>query len=320
LFRHWPLLALLLGALFGAGQLAGCADKPQETLRVSGVLWPGYEPLYLAGKLGYLDEQKIRLIDFLSNTDAMLAFRNHNLEAGAFTLDEVLRLLADGMDIEVILVMDISDGGDVIMANPGIESVEALHGRRIAVEDSAVGGFVLTRALQVHGLDLGDVIVVPLNAMEQQEAFRAGKVDAAVSFDPYRTQLLKDGKREIFNSREIPDEIVDVLVVRRDYSQRHPETVRRLVTAWFRALAYQSRHPRKSAAYSSHRFSTTVDDYLAGLKRLRFPTIQDNRQLLDSERSPLVANAQRFGRVLAKMHIQAEGIDIRPRLSPAYLP
>ena len=298
----------------------GCAEKPQESLRVSAVLWPGYEPLYLAGKLGYFDDQPIRLIDFLTNTDAMLAFRNHNLEAGAFTLDEVLRLLSDGLDIEVILVMDVSNGGDVIMANPDIPSVAALKGRRIAVEDSAVGGFILARALETHGLSLSDVTAVPVSPMEQSDAFQQGQVDAAVSFDPYRAQLVKEGKREIFSSREIPNEIVDVLVVRRDFSQRHPELVRKLVDVWFRTLAYQTRHPRESAAYSANRFSTTVDGYLASLEGLRFTTQEENRQLLDASRSPLIDDAERFYRVLAQMNIQRQGVMIGPHLNAAYLP
>jgi len=315
--RSLSLFAALLISLLWLG---GCAERPPETLRVSAVLWPGYEPLYLASKLGYLDTREIRLIDYLSNTDAMRAFRNHNLEAGAFTFDEVLRLLSDGLDIEIILAMDISDGGDVIMANPGFDSVASLKGHRIAVESSAVGGFVLARALESHGRDLDDVTVVSINAMEQLEAFRRGRVDAAVSFDPYRTQLLKAGKHEVFNSREIPDEIVDVLVVRRDFSRRHPQLVHKLVNAWFRALDYQKRHPRRSAAYSVNRFGTTVEDYLAGLQRLRFASVADNRRLLDPHDSPLVANARRFYQVLAQMQVIGREVPVGPQLNPGYLP
>ena len=309
------VVALLLGLL-----LMGCAEKPQQPLRVSAVLWPGYEPLYLASKLGYYDDEPVQIIDYLSNTDAMLAFRNHNLEAGAFTFDEVLQLLADGMEIDVILIMDISDGGDVILANPELTSMADLKGKRIAVESSAVGGYVLARALELHGLSLDSITLVSTNAMEQQIAFESGQVDAAVSFDPYRTQLLKMGKREIFNSREMPNEIVDVLVVRRDYSQQHPQTVQKLVDAWFRALNYQRQNPRESAAYSVNRFDTTVDDYLAGLALIRFAGIEENRQLLDPVHSSLVANADKFFDVLARMNIERRDVVVGPQLNPGYLP
>lgn len=300
--------------------LAACVNKPPQSMRVSAVLWPGYEPLYLAGKLGYYGDAPVQIIDYLSNTDAMLAFRNHNLEAGAFTFDEVLRLLADGLDIQVILIMDTSDGGDVILANPGIRSMADLKGKRVAVESSAVGGFVLARALALHGLSLDDIKVVSTNAMEQHDAFRNGKVDAAVTFDPYRTDLLRLGTHEIFSSREIPNEIVDMLVVRRDYGLRHPDTVRALVQGWFRALAYQREHPRESAAYSVNRFNTNVEDYLGGLARLRFASESDNRTMLDPADSPLISNAERFYRVLAQMNVRRTKVAIGTHLSSAYLP
>lgn len=309
-----------ISALVLSGLLTACSEPPQDTLRISAVLWPGYEPLYLASKLGYFDDEPVQLIDYLSNTDAMHAFRSHNLEAGAFTFDEVLQLLSAGVDIQIILIMDVSHGGDVILANPGIESVPELRGKRVAVESSAVGAYVLTRALQVHGMDLNDVIIVSTNAMEQVDSFQQGLVDAAVSFDPYRTQLMKQGKLEIFNSRAIPNEIVDVLVVRRDYIAQYPDTIRKVIQAWYRALEYQSANPQESASFSTHRFGSSMDDYIAGLKLLKFASKAENRTMLDPVHSPLIGNADRLYGVLARLGVQRNGVQIAPALNPAFIP
>lgn len=310
----WKGIALALCLL-----LAGCADKPQEPLRISAVLWPGYEPLYLASKLGYLDGQPVQLIDYLSNTDAMLAFRNHQLEAGAFTFDEVLQLLAEGVDLQVVLVMDVSDGGDVILANPGIDSVADLKGRRVAVETSAVGAFVLARALQLHGLELDDIQAVATNAMEQEAGFAQGLVDAAVSFDPYRTRLLKQGKVEIFNSREIPNEIVDVFVVRSSYVKQHPEVVQHVVDAWYQALEQQRLRPRETAALSVNRFGTSIDDYIAGLQLMHFPSRAETRALLDPHDSPLLETAEHLYEVLERLDVQRRGVTMAPHLNPRFV-
>ncbi len=300
--------------------LSGCVDRPQETLRVGAVLWPGYEPLYLAGKLGYYQQQPIKVIDYLSNTDTIRAFKNHNLHAAAFTLDETLQLLADGIDIDVILIMDMSYGGDVILANPGIDRVEELRGKPVAVESSAVGMFVLKRALELHNMDVADVQVVSTNAMEQASRFASGKIDAAVSFDPYRTQLVKSGKQEIFNSTLIPDEIIDVLVVRRSYSEQYPNTVKQLVEAWFKALAYQTKSPQKSAAYSLKRFDTTVEDYIASLERLKFYTKEDNHRLLDSQNSPLLEQQQRMTEILYELELIKKAPSLQGHLTSRYIP
>lgn len=306
--------------LFGLMLLTGCVDRPQETLRVGAVLWPGYEPLYLAEKLGYYQGQPIKIIDYLSNTDTILAFKNHNLHAAAFTLDETLQLLSDGIDIDVILIMDMSYGGDVILANPGIDRVEALRGKPVAVESSAVGMFVLKRALELHDMDVSDIRIVSTNAMEQASSFASGKIVAAVSFDPYRTQLVKSGKQEIFNSTQIPNEIVDVLVVRRSYSEQYPDTVKQLVEAWFKALAYQAEKPKKSAAYSLKRFDTTVEDYIASLERLKFSTKEENRHLLNSLNSPLLEQQQGMIEILDELELIKKTPSLQGHLTNRYIP
>lgn len=315
MFKRFGFVLLSFGLL-----LSACVDRPQETLRVGAVLWPGYEPLYLADKLGYYQGQPIKVIDYLSNTDTILAFKNHNLHAAAFTLDETLQLLSDGIDLDVILIMDMSYGGDVILANPGIDRVEDLRGKPVAVESSAVGMFVLKRALELHDMDVSDIQVVSTNAMEQASSFTSGKIVAAVSFDPYRTQLVKSGKQEIFNSTLIPNEIIDVLVVRRSYSEQYPDTVKQLVEAWFRALDYQTENPEKSAAYSLKRFDTTVEDYIASLKLLRFSTKDDNRRLLDSQNSPLLQRQQRMIEILNELELIKKAPSLQGHLTSRYIP
>lgn len=319
MFKRFSLVSLSLVSLSLVLLLSACVDRPQETLRVGAVLWPGYEPLYLADKLGYYDDQPIKLIDYLSNTNTILAFKNHSLHAAAFTLDETLQLLSDGVDIDVVLIMDMSYGGDVIMANPGIDRVEDLQGKPVAVESSAVGMFVLKRALELHGMDMSDIQIVSTNAMEQASNFVHGNIVAAVSFDPYRTQLVKSGKHEIFNSTLIPNEIVDVLVVRRSYSEQYPDTVKQLVEAWFKALAYQAENPQKSAAYSLKRFNTTVEDYIASLERLKFSTKEDNRRLLDKQSSPLLEQ-QHMIEILDELKLIKKIPSLQNHLNGRYIP
>lgn len=276
------LLTLLSGIL-----LSSCASKPQEELRISSLLWPGYEPLVLAEKLGYFQNAPIKILDYLSNTDAIAAFKNHSLEAGAFTLDETLQLLADGVDVQIVLIMDTSDGGDVILANPDIQSVSDLKGRPVAVESSAVGAYVLQRALELNGLTLDDIEVVSTHAMEQQQAFKSGEIVAAVTFDPYRAELIQTGKHSIFNSKSIPNEVIDVLVVRSDVVDHNPKVIRQLTQGWFKALAFQKENPKKAAEYALPRYKVSTQEYLKSLSGLKFTSLEENKALLNSQQSPL---------------------------------
>jgi NitT/TauT family transport system substrate-binding protein len=309
--RLLPVLLLLL--------LASCMEAPQPPLRVGAVLWPWYEPLYLAGRLGYYKPDEIKLIDYLSNVDAMLAFRNNLLDAGAFTLDEALQLIASGADVQIVLIMDVSHGGDVIMANPEIKTMQDLKGKSIAVETTAVGSLVLARALQVHNIDPDDVKVVTTNAMEQIEAFSNGNIDAAVSFDPNRSHLLEMGKHEIFNSTEIPNEIIDLLVVRKEAIENNRKMVAHLVDSWFRALEYQSRYPLESAAFSVDRHKIAEQQYVENLKRLKFASRAENLLLLDAKNSPLLEHQHMLSRILLDLGLIAKAPDLNGHLDAEFI-
>ena len=155
----------------------------------------------------------MRLVEYPSATGVLRAFRNKALEAAALTLDEALMLLEASLPVRVVTVLDISHGGDVILAHPEIETFGDLRGRRVGVEGGALGAYVLSRALQVHALTPADITIVQMDASEHEHGFADGAVDAVVTFEPMRTRLRAQGARQIFSSVEIPGEIVDVLVV-----------------------------------------------------------------------------------------------------------
>ena len=108
-------LQLLAGAAFGG--LAGC-HQPEPVLRVASIVFPGYEFMFLARELGLLPAAEVRLMEMRSSTDVISAIGSGRLEAAALTLDEMLTARANGADLRVILVFDISQGADVVLAKP----------------------------------------------------------------------------------------------------------------------------------------------------------------------------------------------------------
>lgn len=125
-----------------------CAKQPLPVLRIGTVVWPGYECLYLARDLGYYKDTSIRLVDHSATSEMARAFRNGELEAATLTIPEAFSLKT-AEPIQAVLVTDISNGGDVIVAKPEIKNLKALKGRRVGMEASSVlGAYMLTRALE----------------------------------------------------------------------------------------------------------------------------------------------------------------------------
>ncbi len=277
---------LLVWLLSACNPLSGI----EPPLRVGTNVWPGYEPLYLARKLNTWQDAPIRLVEFNSSTDVMRAMRNGALEAAALTLDETLGLLQDGMKLRAILVMDFSNGGDVLLARPGINTVEQLRGKRVAVENSAVGAVLLEGALQSAGMSANDINVVSCTAGEHEQCYQ--QADALVTFEPVKTRLLKQGAKLLFDSSRIPNRIVDVLVVTEDAISRHPKTLQKLLQGYFFAREYMDSQPTKAAAMMGPRMGLQTDEVIKAFDKLRLPDLDENRRLLSAKPPGLQAIAE----------------------------
>lgn len=301
--------------------LWACQETPSAPLRLGTNVWPGYEPLYLARDLGYIEARTVTLVEYRSASEVIRALRNHTLEAGALTLDEVLLLQQQRIPVHVILIMDISHGADSIVAPPAVSRLADLVGKRIGVETSALGAYVLARALERFGLGLADLTVVPVEVSKHVAAYQEGQVDAVVTFEPARTQLLTLGAREVFSSRDIPGEIVDVLAIRRDALRTHARQIRQVVQSWFRALNYLAQQPTEAAARMQKRLRLDPAAILRSYEDLTLPGRAENVRLLGGQGVPQILDvAQRLREVMLARQLLRTPVDLDGLFLPIALP
>jgi NitT/TauT family transport system substrate-binding protein len=183
---------------------------------------------------------------------------------------------------------------------------------------------VLHRALEQAGLELEDVERVYEGPDESVRALREGERDAVVAYEPYCRRMVAAGGHVLFDSTRIPDEIVDVLVLRRSYLQSNPEQVDMLLRGWFSALAYMRQHPSESARRMAPRVGLDAEDFLGALKGVRHPDASEQRALLTGQPPRLHGTIQRLGSVMTQREVLPEPpaashlIDAAPllRISP----
>jgi NitT/TauT family transport system substrate-binding protein len=293
--------------------LASCT-KHESPLRVAVNLWPGYETLYLARSLGYYDNTPIRLVDYPSGTEEVRAYRNGEIEAAGISIDQALVLAATNPEVKIVVVMDFSNGGDVILGKPEIKNLQALKGRSVGVESTALGAFVITRALEKQGMSPKDIKIISLGVSEHERAFKQGMVDAVVTFGAPRTKLLAAGAKQLFDSSQIPGEIVDVLIVREDAIDQQPKAVQALVDGRFRALDYLKKNPQDAASRIAPRTGITPEQFLESLKGLSSPNLQENQKLLGKTDPSLLKGVQRLSQVMSDNKLLPKAVDPAPLL------
>ncbi len=302
-------IALLLPAI-------GCMRQPETVLRIGTNVWIGSEPLYLARELGRLDPAVVQLVEYPSASEVLRAFRNQAIDGMVISLDELFGLAADGFQPRIILVVDVSHGADVVVGRRGMRTMHDLKGKSVAVESSALGAYVLSRALALNGMQSSDVNVVHLESNEQPGAFEKGQVDGAVTFDPYRAQFLRAGAKTLFDSTQIPGEIVDLLAVRANAFEKHPKAIQALLIGWFGAIDYMNKDPKDAAQRMGIRQQTSGEQFLEALHGLRIPSREENLRMLDGPTPELAVSGHRLMALMVDAKLLRAELEIEGLLAP----
>lgn len=306
-------LALLM-VLVATG---GC-QPPQEPLRIVSCPWPGYEPLYLARDLGYLQDSSVRITELPSSNLNMEAFSNGSTDLSTLTLDETLTLLARGQKLRILLVMDVSNGADAVVAKQEIKSLVELKGKRVGMENIPLGAYILSRALELSGLKAGDIEIIPMPEDKHEKAYQQGKIDAAITMEPYKTKLTQAGAHVLLDSSQIPDEIFDLIVVREDVYQSRREGLCDLARQWFRTLDYVQANQQDAYTRMGQRLGMDAEAFRAAMSGLKVPSRQDNQRLLGGDLPALVEPARRLSDIMQRGNMLPGAADIASSIDTSF--
>lgn len=271
--------------------LVACSPEPSESVwRIAVNPWVGYEPLVLAQEEGELQPLAMRVVELGSNSESKRAFRNGLIEVAALTLDEALRLADEGEALHIVAVLSDSFGADAVLAKADVlgalhapAPVRARRKLRIGLERTALGELMLAHWLAQARLTLSDVQPVHIEAADHETAFTARDVDVLVTFEPIRSRLVQRGAINVFDTRALPGEVVDVLVARPGLD---PGRLARLLRVWDR-----SRQRLVSASAPPEWLSAGIDlttiQYLQTLDGLRFLSLAEMQQSLGPPDTPV---------------------------------
>lgn len=288
--------------------ISSCSEEQHEKLTIASSPWPGYEPLYLARDLGYFNE-KVKLFELPSSDITMESFRNGSTDLASLTLDETLELLQDGTKLKILLIMDISNGGDAAMAKAEIKKLSDIKGKRISIVNIPLGLYMLNRLLDKAGLEREDVEVFPMPETHQVKFLKEGKADVFITFDPVKTNLKNLGMHVLFDSSDIPNEIFDLLVVQEDVYKKRFKDICEVGKEWFKTLDYIKNNNKDSATRIGKRLGVTAAEYNEMMKGLIVPTVEGNNDLLVGAKPTLLDAANKLSSIMVEEKQLSRNID-----------
>jgi NitT/TauT family transport system substrate-binding protein len=318
--RRWIIatfVGLALACLFSAYALL-THDKP---ISIAAHVWLGYEPMFMARNEGWLDKEQVHLIETTSATGSLKALAEGRVDGAALTLDEMLQARASGLPLTAVLIFNVSAGADILVARASIKSLSGLKGKRIAVEKSSVGEIMLAEILRIAQLTKQDVVPVWLSVDQHLDAWNHHQVDAAITYEPVASLLIAQDAVRIFDSRSMPNRIIDVLAIRTDkLDHSHASAVRHLIVAHFKALHHVTHNPQDASYRMATHLGLPANGVLNAYKGLLLPDIDNNYRLLAGKHSELGNTAQKLSQIMVNAGMLKQNDTFKSLVDVDFLP
>jgi NitT/TauT family transport system substrate-binding protein len=227
------------------------ADKPSFTVGWS--VYVGWNPYYYMAKSGILRKWadkyginiRVQRFDYAPSLDAFVA---KNIDACAMTNMEALDMpAAAGVDTTAVLIGDYSNGNDAVIVRQNL-SLAQIPGNQVMLVEKTVSQYLFERAMSIKGLENQIKRVQYLNTSDSDiaSAFLTNQSKkVVVTWKPLVSQIVKaKDVKVLFDSSQIPGEILDLLVVRTEVLNRPngsgQKFAKAVAGAWYEVMSLMS--------------------------------------------------------------------------------
>ena len=235
---------LIMAAVWALAFTAGpAAAEPRKSFKVAWSIYVGWMPW------GYMKDAKIIdkwakkygiEIDVVQINDYMESINLYT--SGAYdgcsmtNMDALTVPAAGGVDSTALIVGDFSNGNDGVVLK-GKKDLAAIKGQKVHLVELSVSHYLLARGLESVQLKEKDVTVVNISDADIVAAFSTPDVTAVTAWNPQLSSIkaLPDA-HEVFNSSQIPGEIIDLMVVKTGVLKDNPNFGKALTGAWFETI------------------------------------------------------------------------------------
>jgi NitT/TauT family transport system substrate-binding protein len=281
------------GGLFNKKSSGGGSDD--DVLRVQLVTWPGYAPgLYFnegadANTRSRFFKDYGFKVEFTTENDlinAMNAWLSDEYDVIVQTADAypLYTSIPDVMAFNprAFIQTDWSRGGDAIIAKRGINSINDLKGKSIALAVPAPAQTMLITALESAGMSIEDVKVVKTtDNIAAAELFQSNDIDAAVVWSPFDIEATSKvpGSKILLSTVEQSHIIGDIMLAKESVMKEKKDMFNGFYEGWMRAVSEinsNAGNKEKAAKYLGEFLQAPLADAKAAMTTVHYASHGDN--------------------------------------------
>jgi NitT/TauT family transport system substrate-binding protein len=242
LSRLFCISAFCFASLTG---ISSAQAAPRTEFKICSSIYVGFMPWMEAQSQGIFAKWGKKYgvkIDVVQLNDYVESINQYT--AGKFdgcamaNMDALTIPAAGGVDSTAIIVSDYSNGNDGIVLKGKNKKLSDLKGQNINLVEFSVSHYFLARALESAGMSERDVKVVNTSDADMVAAFATPSVKNVVTWNPMLADIaaVKD-VTEVYSSKQVPGELMDMMVVNTKTLNDNPNFGKALTGAWFEMLS-----------------------------------------------------------------------------------
>ncbi len=263
---------LLLSLSFIISPLAAHAET-KDKFSIAWTIYAGWMPWDYADNAGivkkWADKYDIE-IDVVQINDYIESINQYT--AGQFdgctmtNMDALTIPAAGGVDSTALIIGDFSNGNDGIVLKGSDKKLADIKGQRVNLVELSVSHYLLARALDSVEMSERDVTVVNTSDADLVGVFNASDVTSTVTWNPLLSEITAiPDTTKVFDSSDIPGEIIDLLVVNTETLEANPAFGKALTGAWYEIMAKMQAGDASALTMMAEASGTDLAGYQAQL-------------------------------------------------------
>ncbi len=231
------ILALALALSFSSLSHAGDSFKVCWSIYVGWMPWAYGAEQGIVKKWGDkygIDIEVVQINDYIESIN--------QYSAGEFAactmtnMDALTIPAAGGVDSTALVVGDFSNGNDGVVLK-GKSSLADIKGQNVNLVELSVSHYLLARGLETVGLSEKDLTVVNTSDADMVAVYGTDDVTAVSTWNPLLSEIESmPNSTKVFDSSQIPGEIIDLLVINTKTLEENPDLGKALVGAWYEIM------------------------------------------------------------------------------------
>ena len=249
------IATLSIALVTGTASLAQAQAQAKSEFKIAWSIYVGWMPWGYAADTGIVQKWadtygiSIEVTQFNDYVESMNQYTAGAYDAVTLTnMDGLSIPAAGGVDTTAVIVGDFSAGNDAVILK-GETELAAIAGQTVNLVEFSVSHYLLARALESAGMSERDVNVVNTADPDMVGAFQTADVTAMVTWNPMVSEILAlPEATNVFDSSQIPGEIIDLMVANTEVLQANPDFGKALAGIWYDTMAIMTADTPEGAA------------------------------------------------------------------------